>query len=165
MEKPMLTERQEAFCRAYLDTGCGAEAYRRAYPRSQKWEASAVHVAASKMLSNGKVALRLAELRAKAAEKAILTEAWVIERLMRNARIAMGEELISAVVPSTDKATGAVRTVEVQQSARDAAAANRALELLGKKLDMFKERPAVEITTKVRRIERVIVDPAAQAKD
>jgi hypothetical protein len=79
---------------------------------------------------------------------------------MRNVRIAMGEELVSVVVSSTDKATGAVRTVEVQQSARDAAAANRALELLGKKLDMFKERPAVEISTQVRRIERVIVHPA-----
>ena len=112
------------------------------------------------MLSNGKVALRLAELRAKAAEKAILTEAWVIEQLMKNVRIAMGEEFVTVVVSSTDRATGAVRTVEVQQSARDAAAANRALELLGKKLDMFKERPAVEITTQVRRIERVIVDPA-----
>jgi hypothetical protein len=165
MEKPVLTARQEAFCRAYLDTGCGAEAYRRAYPRSQKWAAAAVHVAGSRMLANAKVQLRVAALREKAAEKAVLNEAWVIERLMRNVRIAMGEELVTVVVSSTDKATGAVRTVEGQQSARDAAAANRALELLGKKLDMFKERPAVEITTQVRRIERVIVDPAFQAEN
>jgi hypothetical protein len=165
MEKPMLTERQEAFCRAYLDIGCGAEAYRRAYPRSQKWAAAAVHVAGSRMLANHKVQLRVAELRGKAAEKAVLNEAWVIERLMRNARIAMGEELVTVVVSSTDEATGVVRTVEVQKSARDAAAANRALELLGKKLDMFKERPAVEITTQVRRIERVIVDSAFQAEE
>ena len=112
------------------------------------------------MLALPKVQLRVAELRGKAAEKAVLNEAWVIERLMKNVRITMGEELVTVVVSSTDKATGAVRTVEVQQSARDAAAANRALELLGRKLDMFKERPAVEITTQVRRIERVIVDPA-----
>jgi hypothetical protein len=104
----------------------------------------------------------VAELRGKAAEKAVLNEARVIERLMKNVRIAMGEELVTVVVSSTDKATGAVRTVEVQKSARDAAAANRALELLGKKLDMFKDRPAVEITAQVRRIERVIVDPAFQ---
>jgi phage terminase small subunit len=164
MEKPMLTERQEAFCRAYIDNGCGAEAYRRAYPRSQKWAAAAVHVAGSRMLATPKVQLRVAELRGKAAEKAVLNESWVIERLMKNVRIAMGEELVTVVVSSTDKATGAVRTVEVQQSARDAAAANRALELLGKKLDIFKERPAVEITSQVRRIERVIVYPTAQGK-
>jgi len=164
MEKPMLTARQEAFCRAYIEIGCGAEAYRRAYPRSQKWEAPAVHVAGSKMLANGKVQLRVTELREKAAEKAVLNEAWVLERLMRNVRIAMGEELITRVASSIDKATGDVRTAEVQETARDAAAANRALELLGKKLDMFKERPAVEITAQVRRIERVIVDPAAQAQ-
>jgi hypothetical protein len=107
----------------------------------------------------------VAELREKAAEKAVLNEAWVLERLMRNVRIAMGEELVTRVVSSIDKATGDVRTIEVQQSARDAAAANRALELLGKKLDMFKDRPAVEITTQVRRIERVIVDPAFQAEN
>ena len=84
------------------------------------------------MLASAKVQLRAAELRGKAAEKAVLNEAWVIERLMKNVRIAMGEELVTGVVSSPDKATGAVRTVEVQQSARDAAAANRALELLGK---------------------------------
>ena len=160
MEKPMLTARQEAFCRAYIETGSGAEAYRRAYPRSQKWEAPAVHVAGSKMLANGKVQLRVTELREKAAEKAVLNEAWVLERLMRNVRIAMGEELVTRVASSIDKATGDVRTIEVQESARDAAAANRALELLGKKLDMFKERPAVEVVAQVQRIERVIVDPA-----
>ena len=157
----MLTARQEAFCRAYIDTGCGAEAYRRAYPRSHKWASAAVHVAGSRLWANAKVQLRVTELRGKAAEKALLNEAWVIERLMKNVRIAMGEELVTVVVASTSKVTGAVRTVEVQRSARDAAAANRALELLGK----FKERPAVEITTQVRRIERVIVDPAFQAKD
>ena len=117
------------------------------------------------MLASAKIQLRVAELREKAAEKAVLNEAWVIGRLMKNVRIAMGEELVTVVVSSTDKATGAVRTVEIQQSARDAAAANRALELLGKKLDLFKERPAVEITAQVRRIERVIVDPAFQAKE
>ena len=161
----MLTERQEAFCRAYIETGCGAEAYRRAYPRSQKWEAAAVHVAGSKMLANGKVQLRVTELRERAAEKAVLNEAWVLERLMKNVRIAMGEELVTRVVASIDKATGDVRTAEVQETARDAAAANRALELLGKKLDMFKERPAVAVVAQVQRIERVIVDPAFQAKD
>jgi hypothetical protein len=86
-------------------------------------------------------------------------------RDIRNTRIAIGEELVTVVSSSIDKATGAVRTVEVQLSARDAAAAKRALEMLGKKLDMFKERPAAEITTQVRRIDRVIVDPAFQAKD
>ena len=64
----------------------------------------------------------------------------------------MGEELVTVVVSSPDKATGAVRTVEPEQSARDAAAANRALELLGEKLDMFGEIPTVEIAAQVQRI-------------
>ena len=73
------------------------------------------------MLANGKVQLRVNELREKAAEKVVLNEAWVLERLMKNVRIAMGEELVTVVVSSTDKATGAIRTVEVQETARDAA--------------------------------------------
>jgi hypothetical protein len=117
------------------------------------------------MLANAKVQLRMAELREKAAEKAVLNEAWVLERLMRNVRIAMGEELVTRVASGVDKATGDVRTIEVQESARDAAAANRALELLGKKLDLFKERPAVEVVAQVQRIERVIIDPAFQAEN
>ena len=103
MEKPMLTARQEAFCRAYIDTGCGAEAYRRAYPRSHKWASAAVHVAGSRLWANAKVQLRVTELRGKAAEKALLNEAWVIERLMKNVRIAMGEELVTVVVASTQR--------------------------------------------------------------
>jgi hypothetical protein len=72
----------------------------------------------------------VAALREKAAEKVVLNEAWVIERLMKNVHIAMGEELVTVVVSSTNKATGAVRTVEVQQSARDAAAtAGRSLNI------------------------------------
>jgi hypothetical protein len=66
--------------------------------------------------------------------------------------------LSRGVASSIDKATGDVRTIEVQESADDAAAANRALELLGKKLDMLKERPAVEVVAQVQRIERVIVE-------
>ena len=84
IEKPMLTARQEAFCRAFNDTGCGAEACRRAYPRSQKWAAAAV--AGSRMLANAKVQLRIAELRERVADKAVLNEAWVIKRLMKNVR-------------------------------------------------------------------------------
>ena len=38
------------------------------------------------MLANAKVQLRIAELRERVADKAVLNEAWVIERLMKNVR-------------------------------------------------------------------------------
>jgi hypothetical protein len=63
------------------------------YPRSQKWAAAAVHVAGSRMPANAKIQLRVAELREKVAEKAVFDESWVIERLMRNVRIAMERNL------------------------------------------------------------------------
>jgi len=61
-----------------------------------------------------------------------LTRAWVVERLMKNAMIAMGEEKVKI----TKKDGGG----EAEVVMRDAAAANQALQLLGKELGMFVER-------------------------
>lgn len=57
-----LTQKQEMFCNAYLETGNASEAYRRAYDcanRSAEWLA----VNSCKLLKNANVALRVDELR------------------------------------------------------------------------------------------------------
>ena len=122
-----LTPKQERFVAAYIETGNASEAYRRAYSAA-KMSQQAIEVEGSRLLNNPKVTLRLAELRGKVAEQVALDRAWVLERLMRNARIALGEEKISIVVQPKGKAS----TIELKVTARDAAAANKALELLGK---------------------------------
>lgn len=53
-----LTIKQEAFCQAYIETGNASEAYRTAYA-ADKMKAEAIHVNASKLLDNAKVALRV----------------------------------------------------------------------------------------------------------
>jgi hypothetical protein len=90
------------------------------------------------------VADRVAEIRAvqskiaraateKAVERLSLDREWVLSRMMRNASIALGESKVRTTVVPKD--TGV--PIEVEVTARDATAANRALELLGRELNMF----------------------------
>jgi phage terminase small subunit len=138
-----LTPKQEAFVLAYLETGNASEAYRRSYDASGMAD-NVVHVKASELLKNGKVAVRVAAIQGKAEAKAVLDKAWVLERLMRNARIAMGEEKIKvAIRPKGPDGKLLDATVDLEMSDRDTAGANRALELLGKQIGMFIDRSEV----------------------
>ncbi len=67
-----LTIKQEAFCLAYLETGNASAAYRRAY-NAGRMKTAAVHVSASRLLGNAKVALRIRELRAVTVERGIMS--------------------------------------------------------------------------------------------
>jgi phage terminase small subunit len=63
-----------------------------------------------------------------AERMAVLNRAWVLARLMKNVQIAMGEATVKVrVVPK-----GASEPIEVEVTQRDASAANKALEMLGK---------------------------------
>ena len=57
-----LTIKQEAFARAYVETGNASEAYRRAYD-SSKMKPESVNESASRLLADVKITARLAELR------------------------------------------------------------------------------------------------------
>jgi phage terminase small subunit len=85
--------------------------------------------AASRLLTDVNVSARVRELKEAAAEKAVLTQSWVIERLMKNAERSMQRE---AVLDEDGKPLGEYRY--------DGNVANRALELLGKELGMFVDR-------------------------
>ena len=78
-EQAKLTPKQEAFAQAYIETSNASEAYRRAYPGSDKWKPEALHVKASVMLSNGKVQVRLETLRAEIAKRHDIT----IDKIVR----------------------------------------------------------------------------------
>jgi len=133
-----LTPKQEKFCQLYMELGNASEAYRGAY-NAGNMKAATVNRKATELMQNGTITARIAALQAGAAEKAELSKAWVLERLMRNVRICMGEETIKLKVYS--KTAGKV--IEVEASDRDSTAANRALELLGKELKMFVDRQEV----------------------
>src|SRR5208282_3946007 len=63
--EPKLTKKREAFIRVYMDLGNQSEAYRQAFPASQKWKPEAVHTAASQLMAIPMIATRVSELSAK----------------------------------------------------------------------------------------------------
>lgn len=63
-----LTEKQEKFCRAYIETGNASEAYRQAY-NAEKMKPETVTIKASELLKNGKVRGRVEELKKRHAKR------------------------------------------------------------------------------------------------
>ena len=110
-----LTPKQDKFVEVYLNTGNATEAYRQSYSCSGMKETT-INREAFALLENHKITARLGVLKERAAAKAVLTRAWIIEELMDNAKKAKGAE--------------------------DFIASNKALELLGKtdEMRMFVER-------------------------
>ena len=68
----ILTEKQERFCAAYVETNNQTEAYRRAYDTATMSNAS-IKASAHKVMKSQRVIDRIAELRAPAAKAATLT--------------------------------------------------------------------------------------------
>jgi phage terminase small subunit len=126
-----LSAKQEAFVRALLVCGNASEAYRQAYSCANMAPGS-IHREASLLASNPKVTQRLAQLRAEAANKAVLDRSWVLVRLMKLAEVALGERTIKLRVPRKDKESGKTEVNEIEVSAHDGHVAARSLELLGK---------------------------------
>lgn len=97
---------------------------------------------AARLATNDDIATRVQEITDRAAVRVELSKAWVLERLMRNARVCLGEE--PAKVSFRVKRDEPPAQLEMTQ--HDPAGANRALELLGKELGMFVDRVQSETT-------------------
>lgn len=109
---------------------------------------------ASRLLTNAKIQARLAEIQQRGADKAVkavaLSREWVLTRLMKHADVCLGDIKIKAVravksrlKDETGGFTDVVATTEIEITERDAAAANRALELLGREHGMFVEHKEI----------------------
>lgn len=129
-----ITNKQEAFVRAMMECDSAAEAYRRVYNAKNSTPASC-HRLAHGVLSNVKVASRLAELKAERDRTVTLSRAWVLTRLMEHAEVCLGKKKIKL-----SKATRDGDVIEVETTMLDQSAGNRALELLGKETGMFIDR-------------------------
>jgi phage terminase small subunit len=134
-----LTAKQEAFILAYLETGNASEAYRRAY-NALRMNAATVNREAHSLLEHPKVAPRLKDLRNRVTNQAVehvaLSRAWVLDRLMRHAQVCLGEIPLRLKLRKAHSAD----VMEQETHQRDASAANRALELLGREVNLFTEK-------------------------
>lgn len=68
-----LTGPEEIFCGLVIKLGNASEAYRLAFPKSQKWEAQSIAVKASHLQAQDKIQTRLSQLRSDLREDARIT--------------------------------------------------------------------------------------------
>jgi hypothetical protein len=83
-----LTAKQEAFCQGIADGLGQADAYRMAYD-AERMKDNTIYSKASVLMSDGKVAARVAELKSQVAEKQLWTREMSVKGLMSAYRIAL----------------------------------------------------------------------------
>ena len=115
----LLTEKQDTFAHGVVDGSSLSDAYRHAY-NAERMKSQVIHVEASRLAANPKVALRLEELSREKDEdrrmQSIKRKDFVLDRLMHE---------------SVNAASDSARV--------------RSLELMGKTIGMFDDRGAVEV--------------------
>ena len=126
--------RHEKFAQEIVKGASQRDAYRTAgYPTKSD---AAADASASRLLSNAKVAARVQELQEltqeRTIEKAAVSKAWVIDKLVENVERAMTAE---PVRDAQGNATGEYKY--------NGSVANRALELIGKEQGMFIDRKEI----------------------
>lgn len=103
-----LTPKQEKFCLEFIQCGNAAEAYRRAYS-AEKMKPETVWSNASRIMADSKVLARVSELRADAAQKAMVTLESHLADLARLRDLAEEDGQFSAAITaeiSRGKAVG-----------------------------------------------------------
>lgn len=158
-----LTDKQRAFIERIMAGDTQAAAYRASYDCSKMADSSIYHHSCM-IMKNSKVRQEIDRLQAERDQQrsvvAKLNREWVLERLMKNARLSLGEE------PAKVKRLVRGEVVELETHVIDQSAANRALELLGKELRMFRDQ--IEIggvgefdTMTTAELRRVVIEEAA----
>jgi phage terminase small subunit len=159
-----LTPKQEAFCKAYIETGNASEAYRRSY-NAKNFSENALAVQASKTLKHPKVALRIAELQASHQKRHEVTVDRIVQeyakigfanmldyvtvdsnggafvnlsKLNRDQAAAI-QEITVEHLPAKDAEDGSGGKIAVLKTRFKLADKKSALDSLGKHLGMFKE--------------------------
>ena len=110
-----LTIKQEAFARAYVETGNASEAYRRAYD-SSKMKPESVYESASRLLADVKITARLAELREPIMQRHNVTVDSLVLELEEARRAAL-----SADTPQSSAAVAATMGKAKQREANHGA--------------------------------------------
>lgn len=109
MELQLLTPKQEAFAIAVASGKSQADAYREAFNVRETTKDSSVHVNASKLMADAKIAQRVQELRKPVADKAMITLESHITRLQELAEIALENGQVAAAIKAEElcgKASG-----------------------------------------------------------
>lgn len=91
-----LTPKQESFCQLYIELGNASEAYRQSYD-ADSMNSNTVNVKASELLDNGKVAVRIEQIRNEHKKRHNITVDVLLLELEEARRSALdGERVQSA---------------------------------------------------------------------
>lgn len=131
-----LTDKQKRFVEEYLiDLNATQAAIRAGYSEDTAYSQG------QRLLKNVEVKAAISEAQNKRAERVNVTQDDVINGLLEVIAISMGKQKITETELS--KADGSIVPVDVEKSCFEPHAANKALELLGKHLGMFKDKVEV----------------------
>lgn len=102
VKKPVLTEKQEAFAVAYIQTANATEAYRRSHDVEPDARDSWIYVEAAQLLDHPKIAPRIAELQEKASKRSEYTLFKAMKELEAARAGAMKEAQFSSAVSAVN---------------------------------------------------------------
>lgn len=142
-----LTPQQERFAIEVASGKTQADAYRLAYPKSQKWKDETVWKRASELVAHGEVSGRVAELQALAADKAVDTAVVIAEENLRLAQSRISGimhadgrvKLPHELDPETEAAIASFKIDEYGRIEYKFWDKNSALERAAKILGLFKK--------------------------
>lgn len=97
-----VTEQQEKFCRAFVETGNASESYRRSYNAGKMADATIAR-RASELMDKGAITARIAKLKEKHAKRHNVTVDSLVAELEQIKQVAL-----SAETPQTSAAVAAV---------------------------------------------------------
>lgn len=94
-----LTPKQERFAQLYVELGNASEAYRQAYDTSAK--AESIHVRASELMSDGKISVRIQELKGEVIQRHRVTVDSLMEELEEARQLALATDAPAPAVAAT----------------------------------------------------------------
>lgn len=145
-----LTDKQKQFVEEYLvDLNATQAAIRAGYSEQTGYSIG------QRLLKKVEVQEAIQQAKNKRSERTQITQDEVIRRLIENVDISMGKKATVITIPSKTE-NGEVMGNDVAQFVYEPSAANKALELLGKHLGIFKD--GVDITSGGKPLQPTIIE-------
>ena len=145
-----LTDKQKRFVEEYLvDLNATQAAIRAGYSEQT------AYTIGQRLLKKVEVQEAIQQAQNKRSERTQITQDEVIRRLIENVDISMGKKATVITIPSKSENGGVVGN-DVAQFVYEPSAANKALELLGKHLGIFKD--GVDITSGGKPLQPTIIE-------
>jgi phage terminase small subunit len=143
-----MTPKQESFAQQVASGKSLTEAYRQAYPKSQKWKLEALYVSASQLADAPKVSIRIKELQLASAAEAKISDAKTLKEIACIAffdprKLFNEDETVKFIHELDDSTAAALASFELNKVGKPTKVKvfdkNSALEKLCKHLGLYEK--------------------------